>query len=346
MKKTVCVMFGGRSSEYEVSLHSASSVLRNINRDLFNVLTIGVTKDGQWYLYKGDVEDVENGRWCRNSENIEKIFLNPSYHGSGFVTESGTPLKIDVVFPVMHGANCEDGTLQGLFDIAGIKYVGSGCTASAVAMDKSITKAVLNNYGIRQARAVTVTQYELTKDFDIIAGKVEKLNYPVFVKPASAGSSVGVCKVFGKDELYDAIKNAVVYGGKALVEEYIKGREIEVAVIGNDNPRASCPGEIDPGAVFYDYDTKYNNNTAALYIPARLDEETAEKVKNLAVEIYRYVGCRGFSRVDFFVTKDNEICFNEINTIPGFTSISMFPKLFMNSGMTYTEIITELINLA
>ncbi|MBO4355600.1 MAG: D-alanine--D-alanine ligase [Clostridia bacterium] len=346
MKKTVCIMFGGRSSEYEVSLHSASSVLRNIDRDKYDIVTVGVTKDGQWYIFNGSADEVENGSWINDKEKNIRVAVSPSYKNFGFVTEKGDFVKVDVIFPVMHGANCEDGTLQGLFELSGVKFVGPGCAASAVSMDKSVTKAVLNSYNVLQAKSVTVTENSLKNEFDLISKEVDALSYPVFVKPASAGSSVGVCKVHEREQLFGALKNSIVYGGKVLVEEYVKGKEIEVAVMGNDEPVASCPGEIDPGAEFYDYDTKYVSNVASLYIPARLDAEVSQKIRDIAVRIYKLIGCKGLSRVDFFVKEDNTIVFNEINTMPGFTSISMFPKLFVHSGLSYTELITKLIELA
>ena len=257
-------------------------------------------------------------------------------------------IKIDVAFPVLHGANGEDGTVQGLFEVAGIPFVGPDHTSSGVCMDKSFAKCIINEAGgIRQAKAVILTKRQYDADKESSEKRIEALGYPVFVKPARAGSSVGVTKVKSGSDLAAALEKAFSEDDKILVEEFIAGREIEVAVMETEGiVTASEPGEIDPGYEFYDYDTKYQNDTASYYIPARLDAATASKVKECAVRIFESLGCRTLSRVDFFVTPGGDIVFNEINTIPGFTPISMYPKLFINSGMTYTEVITALVESA
>jgi D-alanine-D-alanine ligase len=346
MKKTVCCLFGGESTEYEVSLSSASSVLENIDRERYDVIMMGITREGRWYLFEGDQQKVKDGSWYKDEENLTPAYICPSKGVRAILTQDGRRIHIDLVFPVMHGAHSEDGTLQGLLELSGIPFVGPHCTASAVCMDKSVTKAVLNSYQIPQAKAVILSKNDLERDFVRCADEVAKLGYPVFVKPASAGSSVGVSKVKVPEELKAALEKALQSGGKVLVEEFIEGREIEVAVMGNEDPQASCPGEIDPGSEFYDYETKYLADTASYYIPARLDEAKTEEVRALALRIYRALGCVGLSRVDFFCTKEGKFIFNEINTLPGFTSISMYPKLFMQIGMSYSEIITSLLELA
>ena len=344
MKKiNVCILFGGVSTEHEVSLTSASSVLSNIDREKYEVTMLGITKGGRWLLYDGSIEKIASGEWERDPAHTVGAWISPSRGDKAIHTEDGRTIDIDVVFPVMHGANCEDGTLQGLFALADIPFVGSDCESSAVCMDKAATKTILNNFDIPQAKAVIVER-TWSHDLERIYGNCEELGYPLFVKPSRAGSSVGVSKVRSRSELESALSEAFSIDRTVLIEEFIKGREVEVAVMGNEDPVASVCGEIDPGSDFYDYETKYISDTASYYIPARIDDECSEKVREYAVKIYKILGCKGLSRVDFFV--GDRIIFNEINTLPGFTSISMFPKLFMYGGMSYSEIIDKLIALA
>ena len=255
--------------------------------------------------------------------------------------------RIDVVFPVLHGENGEDGTIQGLLQLAGIPYVGARVAASAVAMDKTLTKLVAYQAGIPQADWFLARRLELECHMEQVLCRLEeRFSYPMFVKPAGTGSSVGVSKVTSRERLRQGLLDAAVYDNKVLVEEFIRGKEIEVAVMGNGSPVASVCGEIDSGAEFYDYEAKYITDTSVAYIPARISEEAAEQVRELAVRVYQALGCRGLSRVDFFVQEDGKAVFNEINTIPGFTSISMYPKLFAASGIPYPQLIDELIHLA
>ena len=253
-----------------------------------------------------------------------------------------------MVFPVLHGENGEDGAMQGLLQMAGIPYVGPHVAASAVAMDKTLTKLVAREAGVCQAQWQLIRRAELDNRMDTVLDAVEeKFTYPVFVKPAGTGSSVGVSKAGCRAALRDALLDAAAYDEKILVEEFIQGKEIEVAVMGNDNPVASVCGEIDSGAEFYDYEAKYITDTSRAYIPARISEEVEEAVREAAVKVYSAIGCQGLSRVDFFVTdKEQKVVFNEINTIPGFTSISMYPKLFAASGIPYSQLIDELLKLA
>ena len=255
---------------------------------------------------------------------------------------------LDVVFPVLHGENGEDGAMQGLLQIAGIPYVGPHISASAVSMDKTLTKLVVDNAKVTQAAWQLVRTSRFTKKQDEILNELEKrFAYPMFVKPAGTGSSVGVSKAIDRESLKKALLQAGIYDEKILVEEFIHGREIEVAVMGNESPVASICGEIDSGAEFYDYDAKYVTDTSVAYIPARIDEDVSQTVREMAVKIYTALGCQGLSRVDFFVTyEDNRVVFNEINTLPGFTSISMYPKLFAASGIPYEALIDQLIKLA
>ena len=349
-KLSVCVLFGGRSPEHDVSLRSAESVLNNIDREKYNVIPVGITKSGDWLRYAGTDYSLLPGSAWERFEGNRRAAISP-VRGQGLLCFEGDCVvreHIDVVFPVLHGENGEDGTIQGLLELAGIAYVGPHVAASAVAMDKTLTKLVADQAGIPQAAWSLVRGSELEHRMDTILDGLEgRFAYPMFVKPAGTGSSVGVSKTFDRESLAAALKHAAAFDEKILVEEFIHGREIEVAVMGNGNPVASVCGEIDSGADFYDYDAKYVTDTSTAYIPARISEDVEEQVREQAVKVYQAIGCQGLSRVDFFVTyEDERIVFNEINTLPGFTSISMYPKLFAASGIGYSELIDELLKLA
>ena len=351
MKKlSVCVLFGGMSPEHEVSLRSAESVLNNIDHEKYNVFPVGITKDGDWIIFGGkDYSMLPSGEW-RNCPENRRGTISP-VRGQGLLCFEGDCVvreRIDVVFPVLHGENGEDGAMQGLLQLAGIPYVGPHIAASAVSMDKTLTKLVVDHAGVPQAAWHLVRRGDLNNHMENVLNTLEKrFAYPMFVKPAGTGSSVGVSKAPDRDALAKALLAAAAFDEKILVEEFIHGREIEVAVMGNDNPVASICGEIDSGAEFYDYDAKYVTDTSVAYIPARIPEDVEEIVREAAVKVYSAIGCQGLSRVDFFVTfQDNRVVFNEINTLPGFTSISMYPKLFGASGIPYSELIDELLKLA
>ena len=351
MKKlSVCVLFGGISPEHEVSLRSAEFVLNSLDPEKYNVFPVGITKNGDWILYRGtDYSLLPTGEWKDYPEN-RRAAISP-VRGQGLLSFEGDCVVrewIDVVFPMLHGENGEDGAMQGLLQMAGIPYVGPHVAASAVAMDKTLTKLVVDQAKIRQAAWMLVRNGDVESRLDWVLEQIEKkFQYPVFVKPAGTGSSVGVSKAADRDGLRNALMKAGTYDSKILVEEFIHGREVEVAVMGNRSPVASICGEIDSGAEFYDYDAKYVTDTSVAYIPARIPEDVAEQVRDAAVRIYSAIGCQGLSRVDFFVTYENdEVVFNEINTLPGFTSISMFPKLFAASGIPAGQLIDELLNLA
>ncbi len=351
MKKwNVCVLFGGISPEHEVSLRSAESVLNHIDKEKYNIFPVGITRDGDWFYFPdADYSKLPQETW-QDCEGVCPAAISP-VRGQGLLLFDGERLNIqplDVVFPVLHGENGEDGSIQGLMQLAGIPCVGPDVSASAVSMDKTLTKLVIDHAKIPQAAWELVRSSELDNHIDRVIGRVEsRFSYPVFVKPAGTGSSVGVSKAADRQSLQAALTTAGFYDEKILVEEFIHGREIEVAVLGNDSPVASVCGEIDSGAEFYDYDAKYINDTSVAYVPARIDEEVSEKVRQFAIQAYRALGCQGLSRVDFFVTyADNRIVFNEINTLPGFTSISMYPKLFEASGIAYSQLIDKLLELA
>ena len=351
MKKlSVCILFGGMSPEHEVSLRSAESVLNNIDKEKYNIFPVGITKEGDWILFGGkDYSMLPKGTWKTHPDN-RRAAISP-VRGQGLLSFEGDCVvreRIDVVFPVLHGENGEDGAMQGLLQLAGIPYVGPHIAASAVAMDKTLTKLVADQAGVPQAAWHLVRGGDLNNHMDNTLDTLEKrFSYPMFVKPAGTGSSVGVSKAADREALSAALVAAAAFDNKILVEEFIHGREVEVAVMGNGSPVASICGEIDSGAEFYDYEAKYVTDTSVAYIPARISEEVEEQVREAAVKIYSAIGCQGLSRVDFFVTyEDNRVVFNEINTLPGFTSISMYPKLFAASGIPYSELIDALLNLA
>lgn len=349
--QTILVLFGGVSPEHDVSLVSAESVLRNMNKENRRILPVGITKEGKWILFGGDdFADIAANQWEQNPAN-RVAFLSP-VRGMGLciLNADGSMETVmpDLIFPVLHGENGEDGSIQGLFQIAGIPFVGCGVCAAAASMDKSVTKLIAATTGVRQAQWLTLFRSKFRKDAKKMCDTImEKINFPIFIKPCSTGSSVGVSKVKNAEQLMTALKNAFQYDKKVLAEEFINGREVEVAVLGNEEPVAATAGEIDAGAEFYDYETKYITSTSRPYIPARISEETNAKVRAFAVKIFKALGCAGLSRVDFFVTRDTEeIVFNEINTLPGFTSISMYPKMWIADGVSYAELIDRVIALA
>ena len=348
-KMTVCILFGGISPEHEESLRSAESFVNHIDKERYVVLPVGITKQGQWILFGGtDYSMLPAGTWASHPGNCPAA-ISP-VRGQGLLCFDGntvTSRPVDVVFPVLHGENGEDGAMQGLLQMAGIPYVGPHVAASAVAMDKTLTKLVADKEGIPQAAWELVRSGDLAERTDAILDALEaRFAYPMFVKPAGTGSSVGVSKAKDREMLRQALTAAGRYDSKILVEEFIRGKEIEVAVLGNENPVASICGEIDSGVEFYDYDAKYITNTSTAYVPARIPEELQQRIREAAVKVYGAIGCQGLSRVDFFATEDNRLVFNEINTIPGFTSISMYPKLFTASGLPYSQLIDELLKLA
>ena len=335
------VLHGGRSAEHEVSNVSAVHVLRALDPDRYDVVPVGITADGRWVVHP------ELAAGVRPDE------LPPALDATGDevalpdVTAPGHAEGRTVVFPVLHGPFGEDGTMQGLLEQLGVAYVGSGVLASAVAMDKCVAKDVLAAHRIPQARYVNV------RDDDVDPGVVERvgreLGWPVFVKPANLGSSVGVTKVDGPSSLRAAVDHALEYDEWIVVEEGITGREIEVAVLGNRDPEASVPGEIVPGNDFYDYEDKYVEDSAKLLVPAPLDDEQARTVRALAVRVFGLLRCEGMARVDFFLEEHGNargFLVNEVNTIPGFTPISMYPKLWQASGVSYPQLIDRLVALA
>ena len=344
-KKQVCVIFGGVSSEHEVSRMSVQFILNSLNREKYDVHMVAISKCGKWFYYDDTVDRITEGRF--SERGFDRAILSPDREDHCLLRFAGDAVEripIDVAIPVLHGKNGEDGTIQGLFEIAGIPYVGSKVTGSAVCMDKCIAKMIFRHEGIPQADWVQRRIGEPLNPEEI----EEKIGYPCFVKPANAGSSVGVSKACSREELEKAAEVAFTEDYKLLVEPMIDCREVECSVLGNFNPvAAECVGEIAPAKEFYDYEAKYQDENSKLMIPAPLPTETAEKIKEYAVRAYRACECRGLARVDFFVDrKTGEIYLNELNTLPGFTSISMYPKLWAASGMECPELLDRLIALA
>ncbi len=346
--KTVVLLFGGASSEYKVSLSSASGVLSNINAEKYKLLRVGITEDGKFYLFEGDNAEIAADTWAGGA--VVPVSLDLSRGVISVEREGGAEVhRIDAVLPMIHGKNCEDGTIQGMFAVTGIPVVGCDCGSSAVCMDKAVTKAVVaNETAVRQARAVVVRRADAADSSAISALRQRcerELGYPMFVKPSRAGSSVGASKVKVAEQFEAALRAALREDSKVLIEECIVGCEVEVAVL-EEHGRYTVahPAEIDlGGSEFYDYDTKYVSDVSSFHIPARIPMEKQDEVRGYAEAIFRALDCRGFSRVDFFYTPEGEFVFNEINTLPGFTPISMYPKMMIAEGISYAELIDRLI---
>ena len=349
--KTVLVLFGGVSSEHDVSLISARSVIENIPREKYKVLCAGITKDGRWFLYSGDSCNLPGDEWLEDKTQLTPALIAHDRSEKClllFTADGVERLGIDVVFPVLHGKNGEDGTVQGLLELAGIPFVGCSALSSAVCMDKAVTNALADANGVAQARWRSFTHREFHKAPQILLeNAMDYLGFPIFVKPANTGSSLGVGKAKNMQALFDAVESALQYDNKVVLEQGIDGMEVECAVLGNDEPLASVPGEVVPCNEFYDYDAKYVCGTSELHIPARLSAEKLEEVRKSACRVFSILGCSGLARIDFFVqNSDGTILLNEPNTIPGFTSISMYPKMFEASGIPYPALLDKLICLA
>lgn len=346
-KLKICVLFGGASSEHDVSLVSAANVLSALDRGKYDIIMLGITKAGEWFIYEGDPKLLPGDKWLQSGK-IKKAFLCPDAAVHGIVTQSGEQIYIDAAFPVLHGKNGEDGSVQGLFALAGVPFVGCDMTSSAVCMDKEFSNALADVNGVAQAKWLAVTKSDYEKhSAEILSKAPEALGFPIFVKPANAGSSVGVSKASNEAELGAGLEIALKEDVKAVLEECIDGYEVECAVLGNAAPVTGEVGQIIAGAEFYDYDAKYNNPLSQTVIPAEIPEEKQDEVKTAALKIYKAFGCSGLSRVDFFVEKKSgRVLFNEINTIPGQTSISMYPKMLEAAGVPYGELMDRLISLA
>ncbi len=340
------ILFGGKSSEHEVSLLSATSVINAADRSKYDLVLIGITKNNRWLLYEGPVEKIKDGSW--EAVAVSDLERDPGHFSFALIGGSGRTLRdlADFILPVIHGPNCEDGTVQGLLKLADIPFGGCGVVGSATAMDKIVAKEIFESAGLRQTPYVAFYKSE-----DV--GEVEKrinesLRYPVFVKPANMGSSVGISKVASPAGLRAAIELAAKYDTRLVAEQGVNAREIETGIMGNDELFHAAVGEIKPAAEadFYDYDAKYFNDHSVMCIPAEISEEKAAEISEMAGRAYKALGCCGFARVDFLMDRDTEEVFiNEINTLPGFTHASMFPGLCMNKGLSYPQIIDRIVEL-
>lgn len=345
-KLNAAIIFGGRSNEHYVSIQSAKSVIKNIDNNKYKIHMIGITRNGEWRLCHCDAENIES--WLDTSEPI--VFPpDPVYKGYFTVQNPSEIHKLDVAFPVMHGTYAEDGTIQSILELAGVPYVGSGVLGSAVAMDKVIAKQICAYNNIPQCCFCFAEKHDWDADSDSIIIQFEqKLGYPMFIKPANMGSSIGVSKATDRNELINAVNEAFRFDRKIIAEEFIDGREIECAVIGNSDCTAAMPGEVVSAKEFYDYEAKYDDKyDSKTNIPAELPAEKLEEIRTLAIKTYKALNCAGLSRVDFFVTnKDNTVLLNEVNTLPGFTKISMYPQMMIHMGYSYSELIDRLLGLA
>lgn len=342
MKKTVAILFGGCSSEYDVSLVSATSVIKNIKKDKYNLLMIGITRDGDFYLYNGDVNNIEKDEWL-NEKDAKRITIstNRSDHGI-IVLETNEIIQIDVAFPVLHGQNGEDGRLQGLLELAGIKYVGCDMTSSAICMDKYLAHEIVSSNGYLSPISYLFNEKD---SYEMIKSKIRNLHFPLFVKPLKAGSSFGITKIKTISKLKEALKEAFRYDNKVIIEENVDGFEVGCAVLGTDKLIIGEVDEIELEDGFFDYFEKYNLKTSKIHLPARISKEERERIKDTALAIYKILGCSGFARVDMFYTKDKKIVFNEVNTIPGCTSHSRYPSMLKEIGIPFEEVIERLIEL-
>ena len=350
-KMCVALLFGGMSSEHEVSRVSVGNFVNNIDREKYEVLTVGITKEGRWLYTEATAAQMADGSWEELAGNMPCV-ISPDRadHGMILFTPEGhvEKLHIDVVIPVLHGLWGEDGTVQGLLELAGIPYVGCGVLASAVCMDKAVANALFEANGVPHTKWLAANRWEIESDLEGVCEGVEKkLGWPVFVKPANAGSSVGISKVNSREELKKAIDLALENDRKVVFEAFVDGQEVECAVIGSDPAVATRPGEILAGAEFYTYDDKYKNGVSQVVIPANLPEEKLDEVKTYAAMAYTALGCEGLARCDFFVEHGTgRVLINEINTLPGFTPISMYPKLMEHEGTPIPALIDHLIALA
>ncbi|MCM3400142.1 D-alanine--D-alanine ligase [Oceanobacillus profundus] len=349
VKKKLGLLFGGKSAEHEVSLQSAKNVMEAIDPSKYDVVLIGIDKSGKWHLNNAShfLLNAEDPKLIALNKTNKGIALVPGETENQLVNREGMEAlgQLDVIFPILHGTLGEDGSIQGMLRMANIPFVGSNVLGSAISMDKDIAKRLLREAGLTVANSYTYTWASKNSiSFDEIT---QQLNLPLFIKPANQGSSVGVSKVQTQEEFEKGVASAFNYDHKILIEEAIQGREIECSILGNENPIASIPGEIVATADFYSYEAKYiDESGAALEIPAQLSEDVTKQIQEVAIKAFKALNCDGMARVDVFLTKDNKIVINEINTIPGFTKISMYPKLWELSGIPYSQLIDKLINLA
>ncbi len=343
MKKNLAIIFGGCSSEYPVSLKSAYSILTNIDSSKYDVIPVGITRDGQWFHFYGNYQEILDDTWHQNLLQLKRAFLSPdrSVHGLGEITDKGLRFFwIDAVFPVLHGKNGEDGSLQGLAELAGIPVIGCGVLASALSMDKHRAHQIVKLAGVKVPRAV---HFDRKPSESALLNSCKELTYPLFVKPLRAGSSLGITKIARPDQLAEAAEAAFSHDSQILIEENVEGFEVGCAVLGNENLLLGRVDEVELDTWFFDYEEKYTQQHAKIHMPARIDSSTEKRIQEAAVTIYRALDCKGFARVDMFLTPSGEIVFNEVNTIPGCTTLSRYPKMLSGIGMSYADVVESLI---
>lgn len=351
----IAVLFGGCSTEYPVSLQSAHAVLSHLDEKTYEVIRIGITREGKWYRYSGALDRLLDDSWHEQEEELCQAVISPdrSHHGVLELRDGKMQvIKIDAAFPMLHGKNGEDGTVQGLLELAGIPVIGCGMLASAICMDKDRAHRLAEEAGIRAPKAVVISKaqwLEAKRESELllkIKEQIWEISYPVFVKPVRAGSSFGITKVYKETELFDAMENAFTHDSEVIVEETIEGFEVGCAVLGTEELLTGRVDEIELTEGFFDYTEKYTLKTSKIHMPARIDEETERKIQETAKRIYRALGCSGFARVDMFLTPERELIFNEVNTIPGFTSHSRYPNMMKGIGMGFAEILDKLIQVS
>jgi D-alanine-D-alanine ligase len=347
-RKRIAVLFGGRSGEHEVSLASARSVLSVLDQDKYEIFPVGISKTGAWYTGSNVLDQLTIGK----TDGLEKVTIlpDPSMPGLFRITAGSIVLltPLDIVFPVLHGTFGEDGTLQGLLEMADLTYVGGGVLGSSVGMDKGVFKDVMRANDIPVIESILVLRKDIEQDLDRVIAQTEKgFIYPVFVKPANLGSSVGISKCNHRSDLVEGLIEAAKFDRRILVERAVNAREIEISVLGNDHPTASVAGEVLPSREFYSYESKYVDGSSGLNIPATIPATTSDQIRAMAIKAFKAIDCAGMARVDFFLDKDNgNFYLNELNSLPGFTSISMYPKLWQASGLPFNALVDTLIDLA
>ncbi len=344
-KARIAVIFGGCSSEHEVSLQSATAVLENMDTEKYEVIPIGITREGDWYLYTGPIQNIAGSAWEEDKADLCPVSVSQSRTAKGFWALSGDRfpfIQVDLIFPVLHGKNGEDGTLQGMFELAGIPVVGCGTLSSALCMDKDRAHKLVSLAGIPVPKSVTFNRFSKEAAFQKIR---EKLTYPLFVKPVRSGSSFGVTRVTEKENLESAVELAFGYDTEVIVEEEVNGFEVGCAILGTDSLTVGRVDEIELSGTFFDYTEKYTLQSSKIHMPARVDAATEARIQNTAKIIYKALGCSGFARVDLFYTPSGEIVFNEVNTIPGFTSHSRYPNMMKGIGLSFPALLDRLIGL-
>jgi D-alanine--D-alanine ligase len=349
MKTKLAILFGGKSDEYSVSLHSAAAIINNVPEELFDATLIGITQEGKWLLYEGKADKINDDTWHKG--NLSPVLLNMGDDFKGLVKlnlddNTFEKIELDCIFPVLHGRNGEDGTIQGLCQMTGIPFVGCDMTSSAVCMDKDFTHIICENAGIETAPYMSAVNSNKLNVKKLYEEAFEKLSLPMFIKPANNGSSIGISKVRNYDEFEKGIMEAFQHDNKVVIEKMIEGFEIGCAVLGNEELMIGEVDEIDTKNDFFDYVEKYSQHNSKIHCPARISDELKLEAKKIAEKTYRALGCKGLSRVDMFVTPENKIYLNEINTIPGLTDLSRYPSMLRKIGIEYRDLIIKLVELA